>query len=81
MLITFPSATGSIVLVNYATKIFVEADSSISPILSSIIVSLIQLIGAYIATFLVEKVGRKVRIVNLNLRKRSAYTKCLLKIG
>lgn len=61
VLITFPSATGSIVLVNYATKIFVEADSSMSPILSSIIVSLIQLIGAYIATFLVEKVGRKVR--------------------
>lgn len=50
-------------LVNYSTKIFDEASSNLSTIVSSIIVALIQLIGSYIATLLIERMGRKTLLV------------------
>lgn len=43
--------------------IFVEAGSTLSPQISSIIVAVIQMSGSYMATFLVEKAGRKLLII------------------
>lgn len=63
ILIIFPLVSGTLVLVNYSVKIFDEASSNLSSIVSSMIVALIQLIGSYIATLLVEKVGRKTLLI------------------
>ncbi|XP_063709675.1 facilitated trehalose transporter Tret1-like [Culicoides brevitarsis] len=67
ILITFPLVSGTVVLVNYAVKIFDEASSHLSSIVSSIIVALIQLIGSYIATLLVERTGRKTLLIASSL--------------
>uniref|UniRef100_A0A336MC58 CSON014915 protein n=1 Tax=Culicoides sonorensis TaxID=179676 RepID=A0A336MC58_CULSO len=63
ILITFPMVSGTMVLVNYSVKIFDEASSNLTSIVSSMIVALIQLIGSYFATLLVEKLGRKTLLI------------------
>uniref|UniRef100_A0A336M4J4 CSON009702 protein n=1 Tax=Culicoides sonorensis TaxID=179676 RepID=A0A336M4J4_CULSO len=63
ILITFPMVSGTMVLVNYSVKIFDEASSNVTSIVSSMIVALIQLIGSYFATLLVEKLGRKTLLI------------------
>lgn len=51
--------TGSLALLNYMTIIFKEAGSNLPPMLCSIIVSVIQVSGAYASTVFVEPAGRK----------------------
>lgn len=51
-------------MVNYSATIFIEAGSTLSPDLSSIIIGLIQVFGAYTSTVLVDKAGRKVSAVS-----------------
>lgn len=46
-------------MINYSTLIFKEAGSNISPMLSTVIVSIIQVVGTYSSTLLVERAGRK----------------------
>ncbi|XP_043474785.1 facilitated trehalose transporter Tret1-like [Leptopilina heterotoma] len=50
---------GMFVMLSYATKIFEMSGSSISPDISTIIIGIMQLIGSYISTFLIERAGRK----------------------
>lgn len=52
--------SGCMVLMTYTANIFEEAGSSMSPNMSAIVVGVIQLIGSYAATFLVDRAGRKV---------------------
>lgn len=53
---------GGFVLLNYASKIFAASDVSfLSPNISSIIIAIIQLLGSYTTTVLVERTGRRVR--------------------
>lgn len=47
-------------MLNYTAKIFRQSGSSISADLSAIIVGIIQLLGTYAATFLVDRLGRKI---------------------
>lgn len=47
----------------YAESIFRDAGSSLSPEMSSITLAIIQLAGSYMASFLVEKAGRKLLII------------------
>lgn len=47
-------------MLNYTATIFRESGSSISPDWSAIIVGFIQLLGTYVATFLVDRLGRKI---------------------
>lgn len=49
-------------MINYTATIFAESGSSMTPNMSAIIVGIIQCIGAYCATVLVDKAGRKVLI-------------------
>lgn len=51
---------GCFAMLNYAAKIFEDSGSSLTPNMSAIFVGLIQLVGAYISTFLVDRAGRKV---------------------
>lgn len=51
---------GCIAMISYTAYIFQEAGSNIPPNTSAIVVAVIQLVGSYMATFLVDRAGRKV---------------------
>lgn len=51
---------GCFAMLNYTANIFAESGSNLSPNMSAIIVGVIQLFGAWISTFLVDRAGRKV---------------------
>lgn len=50
---------GCFVLLFYAATVFKQAGSNLSPNVSSIIIGIIQLCGAYVSTMLVDRAGRK----------------------
>lgn len=51
---------GNFVLLNYVTAIFKEAGSKLSPNHSSIVVGIVQLLANILATFFVDRLGRRV---------------------
>lgn len=55
--------TGSLLLLNYAAPIFKESGSDLDPNTSSIILISVQLAGTYIATFLVDRIGRRALLI------------------
>ncbi|XP_055302942.1 facilitated trehalose transporter Tret1-like [Sitodiplosis mosellana] len=50
---------GCFAMLQYTANIFQEAGSSMSPNMSTIIVAVIQFLGSYVATNLVDRAGRK----------------------
>ncbi|XP_017473364.1 PREDICTED: facilitated trehalose transporter Tret1 [Rhagoletis zephyria] len=58
-IITLMQFSGCFAMLNYSGNIFRESGSSLSPIVSTIIVGVIQLLGSYTSTLLVERAGRK----------------------
>lgn len=56
--------SGTYALVSYASMIFDEAGSSVSPNISAIIVGCIQVVGVYCSTILVDRAGRKFLMVS-----------------
>lgn len=71
---------GCFAMLNFTATIFKESGSTLSPNASSIIVGVIQIIGALLCTFFVEKSGRKTLIaissfgIALGLLALSLYT-------
>jgi hypothetical protein len=55
----FSILTGIFVMSMYSATIFKDAGSSLSPDMSTIIVGFILLIGSYVATMLIDRMGRK----------------------
>lgn len=55
---------GCFAMLTYTAKIFENAGSNLTANMSAIIVGIIQLFGAYISTFLVDRAGRKVLFIN-----------------
>lgn len=51
---------GCFAMLNYTANIFAESGSNLPPNMSAIIVGIIQLVGAYMSTFLVDRAGRKI---------------------
>lgn len=51
---------GCFAMLNYTANIFKESGSNMSPNMSAIVVGVIQLIGSYVATILVDRAGRRV---------------------
>lgn len=51
--------TGTYALLSYASLVFDEAGSTLSPNASAIIVGVIQVVGVYVSTILVDRAGRK----------------------
>lgn len=51
---------GVFTMVSYASVIFSKSGSSFSAGVSSIIVAAIQMIGSYVSSLLIERLGRKV---------------------
>lgn len=60
---------GCFAMLNYTATIFAEAGSNLTPNMSAIIVGIIQLLGAYISTFLVDRAGRKVSFINFTTKE------------
>lgn len=71
---------GCFAMLNFTGMIFEESGSTLSPNISSIIVGTIQIVGAVICTFSVERAGRKFLLaissfgIALGLAVLSAYT-------
>lgn len=63
LVMALPPLSGLYAIMSYSESIFQEAGSSLSPMMSSIIVIFIQLVGSYISTILVDKSGRKVLLL------------------
>lgn len=59
---------GCFAMLNYTANIFAESGSNLTPNMSAIIVGIIQLVGAYMSTFLVDRAGRKVRFHKKSLK-------------
>ena len=55
--------SGTFAMINYTGVIFSESGSNIDPAISSIIVAAIQVVGVYIATTLVDKLGRRTLLI------------------
>lgn len=54
---------GCFALLNYTAIIFESAGCSLTPTIAAIIVGLIQLVGTYVSTMLVERAGRKLLLL------------------
>lgn len=63
LLMAAHEVNGVFTMVSYTNLIFTKSGSALSPGVSSIIVGAIQLVGAYISTLLVDRLGRKVIII------------------
>lgn len=71
---------GCFPMMNFTKTIFQESGSTLSPNLSSIIVGVVQTLGAFLCTFLVERAGRKILFcisafgISFGLAVMSLYT-------
>lgn len=59
-LVFLPQFSGCYILISYTTSYFAEAGSSLTPIESSILICVVQLVANLFTMFLVDKIGRKV---------------------
>lgn len=59
VLVALQQFCGGFPMLNFTATIFQESGSNLSPNSSSIIVGVVQILGAIICTFLVERAGRK----------------------
>lgn len=50
-------------MLNYTATIFEEAGSNLSPNMSSVVIGVIQIIGCYVSTLLIDKAGRKMLFI------------------
>lgn len=62
VMVSMNQLTGVVAMLSYTATIFEEAGSSIPPNMSAIIIGIIQVIGNCIATYLVDRSGRKVAL-------------------
>lgn len=72
----FHEFNGCFTMMSYASIIFRESGSTLSPSVSSIIIGAIQLVGAYVASMLVDRLGRKVRKIAkiTTAKKKNIYS-------
>lgn len=54
---------GCFVMLTYSADVFNHSGITMSPKLAAIILGVMQMFGAYVSTVLVDRTGRKVRIV------------------
>lgn len=54
-------------MISYTSVILSKSGSSLSPSISAIIIGIIQFIGAYISTLLVDRLGRKVFTIQIDI--------------
>lgn len=59
-LLALKQFTGNTTMLNYAGQIFKDSGSHLSPNLSAIAIGIIQVVGTFTPTLLVDRAGRKV---------------------
>lgn len=59
-LVFLPQFCGCYILLSYTTPFFAEAGSSLTPIGSSILICVVQLLANLLTMFLIDRIGRKV---------------------
>lgn len=68
VLVALEQFTGTFALLFYTASIFKKSGATtISPEIATIIVGVIQLVGAYVSTFMVDRAGRKILICSSSL--------------
>lgn len=55
--------SGCFALINYSATIFRDSGSDMNPNVSSIILAAVQVLGTYVSTILVDRVGRKILLI------------------
>lgn len=60
VLITLNEFSGVFPMIHYTATIFEESGSNLTPNVSAICVGVLQIIGTYMSTILVDRIGRKV---------------------
>lgn len=63
MLVILPQLSGCFILLSYSTAYFKEAGSSLTPLQSSILICVVQLIANLFTMILVERLGRKILFI------------------
>lgn len=61
VLMALSQCCGSSAMLTYTANIFKEAGSTLTPNMSAVVVGAIQFIGAFIASNLIDRTGRKVK--------------------
>lgn len=67
MLVILPQFCGCYILMSYSTAYFAEAGSSLTPIQSSILICIVQLIANSFTIFLIERLGRKILFITSSI--------------
>lgn len=67
VLIGLNQCCGCFAMLNYAANIFKEAGTELPVNVAAIVVGLIQLLGAFLATYLVDWTGRKVCFIFISI--------------
>lgn len=71
---------GCFAMLNYTAKIFEDAGSSMSPNTAAIVVGIIQIIGSYMPTLLVDRAGRKVNFLHFLVQLQLKVHNCFYKL-
>lgn len=66
-LVIIPQFSGCYILLTYTTKFFKDAGSTFTPLESSILISIVQLVANIVTMFLIEKLGRKILFVTSSI--------------
>lgn len=56
--------SGGLLLLNYASNIFRQSGSDMDPNTSAIIMVTVQMFGTWVATFLIDRVGRRLLLIS-----------------
>ncbi|XP_055309204.1 facilitated trehalose transporter Tret1-like isoform X2 [Sitodiplosis mosellana] len=59
-LVFLPQFCGCYILLSYTTPFFAEAGSSLTPIQSSILICVVQLLANFLTMFLIDRIGRRI---------------------
>lgn len=65
VLVVLNQFSGVFAVLTYSDGLFKDAGSSLSPAVSIIIVSIVQIVGSYVPTLLADRAGRKVRLIKV----------------
>lgn len=66
-LVIIPQFSGCYILLTYTTKFFQDAGSNFSPLESSILINIVQLMANIVTMFLIERLGRKILFVTSSI--------------
>lgn len=67
LLVILNQFTGCYIILGYTTKVFKDAGSSLTPIESSILIVIVQIVANIFTIYLIDRVGRKILFVSSSI--------------